>query len=255
MNHQPRGCGPSHELSSQFLAAARVALLPSAALALGLGWWLALAAGVLAQTPEPTSSIPQPPSQAIHCARPFENTTVPGLVAPGNFVVEVDSSRPMTRLTVPDLPPGTTCYTVMKYPSAGNPIKFAWDEVEVASPGTFTDGIGSAGRYCYDLIVGNATGHSAPLRRCVDVPASIAPTATATPTMPATPFPPGTGTRATQTPEPAPSLTPTPAAPEVGSGFDGRDAASRPAPFELVVAALAVASLGLLLMGHSQRRK
>lgn len=138
---------------------------------------------------------PGGPPEARNCSIPTADNQTTELTAPSAFIVTLDEQRGLAVLTIGTVSPNATCYSVFKSPSPTNPIAFAWDEEAVTVPSQLTDrsGFVAEGRTCYQLYVGNAAGHSPPVERCIDIPASLVPTPEPTPNAP-TPEAPGVGT-------------------------------------------------------------
>ena len=138
-----------------------------------------------------------PPPQAIYCARPALEDVTDELTVPPSFAVELDEELGKARITISELPANATCYAIDKTPSGGsNPIAFAWDPVAVAAPGEFLDDgefSPGPGEYCYELVLGNPAGRSAPEVRCITVPLSVSGPAPTPPIPAATPATPSLG--------------------------------------------------------------
>jgi hypothetical protein len=141
-----------------------------------------------AGTPGPT---PGGPREARNCSIPFSEKRKPSFDPNGKLVVRLDEAARVFRFEVQGLPAGATCF-VIGQPGAGTwPNIFVWDPAGV-SGGVVAETVrpGSAGRYCFSLLFGDAEGHSGMSDEvCVDVPASVAPTPTVTPTLQVFPTP------------------------------------------------------------------
>lgn len=201
------------------------------------------------QEPTPDEQPPLPPAEVLHCVRPFAESIIPDLVAPDSFSVVLDLETGKARLFIPELPSATTCYVVFKNPSDSNPVVLEWHASGIVGPKEATDtaGFRSSGEYCYQLIVGNPTGRSNAVERCIDVPTSVAPTPTPVLTPSVVPTSPGL-------PGPVPSTTNTPAPPDTGNGGEavGDVGDERFHVGVLIVVAL-VAAIGLVALGRVNR--
>lgn len=206
-------------------------------------------ASAAAQPAAPSPDVPLPPPEVLHCVRPFASSVDPEIPAPQGFSVSLDSSG-KARLALGPITHAATCYVVFRTPSDRAPLFLEWSADGLSIPDVLVDdsGFPSSGEYCYELIVGAITGRSPGARSCIEVPASMAPTPTATPIPQPTPVPPSSP----GFPEPtgiAPSPAPLP--PIVGnSSLTGAPAS----PWMWLLVALVIGLLPLPLVSALRSR-
>jgi hypothetical protein len=143
-------------------------------------------ATALAQEPQPEATPTRPdgpPPEAINCVRPDTTKPQSQLNSEGSLSVALDASTHNIVISVLRVPAEATCYAVYRQPSGSNPVLFQYGAAPVGAPKDQPDPLkpSVAGTYCYTLIFGSPNGSSAPYERCVDLPPSVAPTATPVP--------------------------------------------------------------------------
>lgn len=188
-----------------------------------------------AATPQITPNRPDgPPPEAINCVRPDTTKHQDQLSPDGSLEVQIESATGNILVSIVRVPAEATCYAVYRQPSGSNPVLFQYGPAPLDVPRSQPDPLkpAVAGNYCYTLIFGSPRGSSAPYERCVDLPASIAPTPTPVPEFVRPPAP-VTGPPATGNTEP--------------SGRAGYSIT----PFGIALAGLVLAGLG----AHGLRRK
>ncbi len=147
---------------------------------------LICAATAVAQEPPPDSTPSRPdgpPPEAINCVRPDTSKPQSQLNPEGSLTLALDASTHNIVVSILRVPPEATCYAVYRQPSGSNPVLFQYGAAPVAAPTDQPDPLkpSVAGMYCYTLIFGSPNGSSAPYERCIDLPSSLAPTATPVP--------------------------------------------------------------------------
>lgn len=231
----------SRALRSRMMAITRTLVVAGAFVALAL----AFAPQVQADEPlgsSPTPTAPEitpirpdgPPPEAINCVRPDTTKPQAQLSPEGSLDVVIDAGTGNIVVSIARVPAEATCYAVFRQPSGSNPVLFQYGPAPVDVPRSQPDPLkpAVAGNYCYTLIFGSPLGTSSPFERCIDLPASLAPT-----------------------PTPVPNFV-RPPAPVTGPPATGNTAPSDRVTYSIMPLGVALAGLVLVGLGaHGLRRK